>query len=824
MLLRLITSLILLCGIAIGSARAQTPAPAAPEAAPVPAAQMEQSLQTAQNALKRVGHALGRGGFTDDELQSLRDQIDPVAAAADQVIEDVTPRLAATQARLAQLGPAPAANAPPEAAQLASDRAQQLKLESNLNAELTQARLLRVDTEQMTAFISGRRRDIFLNNVFAQSYSILSPELWTQTIEQTPQDAKAVWAAWRGWSAAAAAQLDGWTWIIFLGALVGVALMYGACATVVRRILAHDSKTTEPTRLAKSFAALWVAFLTALPPILGAVSLVLALRAFDLADAAADPFLRTLLLAVVRVSLALAIARGLLAPARQNWRLLDLTTPVCERLLALAVTVAIAISLGGVLNSMADQIAFSLPMSVAIRGLTAVVVALVMAVSLRGILPDEDEDDDRLGPRVRAAADWYAPLRLAAWATIVALLGSVLLGYVAFSAFLLEQLTWVALIGVALYVALALANEGIAAAFRPNAMIGRGLTRSLGIRRGSLQQFAIVASGSVTLAACVAAALLALAPWGVQSTDMVSGLRAAFFGFHVAGVTISLSTIVVAVLLFAIGLLVTRWIQRWFDTRLLPATQLDVGLRNSIRTSVGYIGVIAAMALSLAHLGVDFQKIAIVAGALSVGIGFGLQSIVNNFVSGLIILWERAIRVGDLVMIGDDQGHVKRISVRATEIETFDRVTMIVPNSSLVTGVVKNWVRGDRMARIKIPLSFGAPADPEQVRDVLIGCVRENPAVVKLPAPQALLTSIDGGALQFQLVCFVDDVETVARVTSDLHFELFRRFKEAGLEPAPAPAAPTPITVQLAGLEHLLEARRNSPDEGSQASDKETLR
>lgn len=131
---------------------------------------------------------------------------------------------------------------------------------------------------------------------------------------------------------------------------------------------------------------------------------------------------------------------------------------------------------------------------------------------------------------------------------------------------------------------------------------------------------------------------------------------------------------------------------------------IDTGLRNSIKTSLGYVGFITAVALALGYLGLSFDKLAIVAGALSVGIGFGLQSIVSNFVSGLILLWERAIRVGDWIVVGDEQGFVRRINVRSTEIETFDRAMMIVPNSNLVTGVVKNWVRTDRVGRLKISL------------------------------------------------------------------------------------------------------------------------
>ena len=127
---------------------------------------------------------------------------------------------------------------------------------------------------------------------------------------------------------------------------------------------------------------------------------------------------------------------------------------------------------------------------------------------------------------------------------------------------------------------------------------------------------------------------------------------------------------------------------------------------------------------------------------MSVGIGLGLQSVVNNFVSGLILLWERAIRVGDWVLIGSDQGYVRKISVRATEIETFDRATMIVPNGQMVTGVVKNFVRTDRVGRIEVPVQVIWGTDPERVREVLIEAAKSQEEVVGIPAPAVLFSRI----------------------------------------------------------------------------------
>ena len=214
----------------------------------------------------------------------------------------------------------------------------------------------------------------------------------------------------------------------------------------------------------------------------------------------------------------------------------------------------------------------------------------------------------------------------------------------------------------------------------------------------------------------VVAAGLVLAPWGLQRSDVPIDFGAAFFGFKVGDVTISPFSIFIAIGLFALVFGMFHAVLQWVDSKLFPHLNFDLGLRNSIRTSLGYLGFLVAAGLALGYLGLNFEKLAIVAGALSVGIGFGLQSIVNNFVSGLILLWERAVRVGDWIVVGADQGFVRRINVRSTEIETFDRAQVIIPNSSLVTGVVTNLVRNDRTGRVVIPLTVAASADPENVR------------------------------------------------------------------------------------------------------------
>jgi small-conductance mechanosensitive channel len=209
---------------------------------------------------------------------------------------------------------------------------------------------------------------------------------------------------------------------------------------------------------------------------------------------------------------------------------------------------------------------------------------------------------------------------------------------------------------------------------------------------------------------------------------------------------------------------------------------MDPGLANSIDTVVGYAGTALAALLAISYAGLDVTNIAIVAGALSVGIGFGLQSIVNNFVSGLILLIERPIKVGDRVVIGDQQGLVRRISVRATEIETFDRASLLVPNSELITGRVLNWTHRDTTAAFNVKVGVAYNSDPEQVIAILLKCAADHPQVLQTPPPTAVLEGFGDSALLFNLRISLPDIGAGVGVQSDLRIAIFKALGAAGIE------------------------------------------
>jgi potassium-dependent mechanosensitive channel len=443
---------------------------------------------------------------------------------------------------------------------------------------------------------------------------------------------------------------------------------------------------------------------------------------------------------------------------------------------------ALVLVVSKAVEALLQSIAAGLSLSIAMRAAFALFFAGVLAYWLNKLRDTgEDADGAGLGPYVPVDGALLAPLRLVGWLLVVVIGGAALFGYVAFASFLVDQSAWIVVITSLIALALLMADESLQALLAGDGRVATTLQTNVGLRKRSLEQAAVLGAGLIKLVLFIVGLMLILAPWGVDSTDLTSSLKAAFFGFKIGDVTISLSSIVVAGLLLGLGIAATKALTRWLDERFLPATDLDTGLRNSLKTMAGYIGFLAAIALAISSLGLSLERLTIVAGALSLGIGFGLQSIVSNFVSGLILLWERPIRVGDLIVVGDGEGVVRRINVRSTEIETFDRSTVIVPNSNLISGVVKNRVRSDRTGRVIVSLAVPRTADPERVRKVMIGAAERHPSVLPEPKPRVLFKKISESALDFDLICIVPEVDSVGVVSSDLHFTIFGDLTQEGI-------------------------------------------
>jgi small-conductance mechanosensitive channel len=289
----------------------------------------------------------------------------------------------------------------------------------------------------------------------------------------------------------------------------------------------------------------------------------------------------------------------------------------------------------------------------------------------------------------------------------------------------------------------------------------------------------------VNLVLWSSAIMLVLYVWGA---DQITGMILRFFrdGFELAGMTIVPSHLLWAILVLSVLLTVTRWMKGRLNSKWLARTRMEHSAREALVTTFGYVAVAISIILALSIAGIEFTNLAIIAGALSVGIGFGLQNVVNNFISGLIMLVERPVRTGDWIIVGGTEGYVKRISIRTTTIQTFDRAEVIVPNSDLISGQVTNWTLRNQWGRIKVPVGVAYGSDTTLVRDTLLEIVNGHEDFVRgnpnLPDPNVLFIGFGDSSLDFEVRGIVRKIDRRLTVISDINFAIDAAFREKGIE------------------------------------------
>ena len=713
---------------------------------------------------------------SDIALQSNRKRIDEIATDIKTVADEQSPRADAVRSRLKELGPRPDDKSPPESPEITKERDDREKAVKDVEETVKLARALLVQSDQLATAISDKRRALFADQLFTPSSSILSPTLWTDVAVNLGHDVRALLIVAQDTYSRAVdrAGLIGGLLIFF-----GLALTAAATAFARRKVLAAIERTTlfgNPTAMQKGLRAIAFGGIGFLIPAAGTYAIGQAINGADILPARVEKVLLVILHGVVFVSLIRGLAEGLLATAKPEWRLLTLPNRTAFRLSALAGRVSLIIVIGRIVEGITQAIVAGLALSVLSKSLFALLVACILAAGLHAIKP---EDQGSQGQETRPI--WIVIARMCAWLIVFGILIAVLFGYSALAAFLSDQLATLSILAALTFLAMHISSALFEQLLRPETKLFKSIQSASGLSRQALEQLAVILSGLTQLLILGFCATFALAPWRVDSGDILMPLRAVIFGFSIGDVTISFGAALFAIVLLGAGILFTRGIQRWLNNTYLPHTYLDSGLRNSIVTGVGYLGFIISIAVGLSVLGLSLEKVTIVAGALSVGIGFGLQSIVNNFVSGLILLWERGIRVGDWIVVGDEQGLVKRINVRATEIETFDRSILIVPNSSLVSGNVKNRVHNDRTGRVVVTIPVSREADPDLVIRLISEAAAANTEILRETAPVVLFRKLGETTKEFELICFVADVDQTGKVGSDLLLAIDTALRANGL-------------------------------------------
>lgn len=774
----------------------QPPAQQAPaQQAPAQQSDAAKTLQAAQQVLSRLTDRVEEGRADDNRLAELKAQADDLSGQVAGLLDSSRTRLDQIKGRLTELGDPPADGAPPEAAIVTEERNRLLQERTDLNAVTGSAESVQEQANSLSASITEIRRALFANTLLRH----------TDISLDTFADAGTAFLAERE---AFTRNLTSWLSFVLsykrlplfsavsLSLLAALVLLLGT-RRLFSPVIKRTTRDVHPSYLARLSVAFWSTMIPTIAAGTFAATCYFLLMTFNVLRPDISPVVRILLGISAGLQFIWTISTAVLAPGQSTWRLVRVSDRGAVLLVAAILAMAVVNSADYLLETISVTLASPLVLTVVKSLIASIIIGLIlMSLSLlKPVIPQGEPLDAQGRPWPR----WLSFLLFFAG---LGLIFAALSGYVGLARFIATQIVVTTAIFVTMYIGIlsgkAIAKQDALA----KTVVGRYLARRFRLEQVALDQIGLLTGLLIyVLVACFFIPLFLL-QWGFKIADIESGAYQLLTNIQVGTISISIISIFAGILLFVLGFLITRWFQRWLDRSVMARSRADAGVRNSVKTGVGYLGMGLAGLIGISAAGLNLSSLALVAGALSLGVGFGLQNIVSNFVSGLILLVERPFKVGDWVISGTTEGYVKRISVRATEVETFQRQTIMVPNSLFINASVGNWTHRNKLGRVDVPFTVHASNDPRKVVQVLKAVAQDCQTILRNPEPQVVFMGFTADKLDFEVRAFVADILSGVSVRTELRLLAFERFKTDGVAlggPA-APEVPVKISPDDAAL------------------------
>ncbi|RJT21503.1 mechanosensitive ion channel family protein [Buttiauxella izardii] len=737
------------------------------------------ALQKRLDALKqRVSAAK-----MDKQFTSLNDDAQKLASEADKLAVALAPQLTQIQAQLDVLGPAPAPGTLAETPQVVSQRKQLNNSKTLLTTQIEQTKAISVGAQNLSSQISGLRRDALKTQIALNTGSILGEKFWSPVVSYSDKDAERfgdfgtqVSNAWdQAWSE---------EWRLGTGIYLLLALGIGLLG---RRGLDSPMNWILPRwlpqgRFRRSFLACFTTLSTTLT--LGISMQLLCYIFTRLPDTSAliNEFAEQLVELTYFSAVIAGLGIALLSNNHPSWRLPGIADPIAKTLATFPILLATFIFIFGIIEQLNALVGASIAATLFGNGLSALLVALnclIAPIRVNRIRRKMRADGEQTEARSTVAGLIHLVISLTAFVILLALL----IGYIPLARFVTFELLWIGLVVSSLYLLIHFVVDLCEAVFSPSTQSGKILKSTLSVndRHLSLAATLFSALGKTTLLIMAAVALLNGTFGTTTPMELLTKIADMWGGKGLEGMNIIPAHALNAVLCLVVGWYVLRSTRRWLDNDFLPKTNMDRGLRASLVTLFTNVGYVLIIMLTLSMLGIEWNKLAWIVSALSVGIGFGLQEIVKNFISGLILLTERPVKVGDLVSISGVEGDIRRINVRATEIQLGDKSTVIVPNSQLISQNVRNATMGNAQGVATIALTFPLDIDPEQVRNLLLEAYNLHESILENPKPSVSFKELGPTGIVLSVTGYVNSPRMVSSTRSDLLYEILKMLRAAGV-------------------------------------------
>lgn len=740
-------------------------------------------LPKMQKVLDKIKQQVS-GETNDTRLKTLNDLALELSDDADRLTQALISSHTQLEAQLAVLGPAPAADSGvKETAEVAIKRSKLESQQAKTDDQIKQAEAIKSGAINLSGQIVNLRRDALKTQLALNTGSIFSPRFWAPLTNTQNNDSDRISGFIDELTSAAVLSFSpGW----IFGTVCWI-LAAGLVATLGRRylevFLAWVGIHHLPEgRLRRSFLAAATALTT-----LGAV--VLAFNFLDLAftrnDEVADEvrvFADKLVGLSIFCGLIAGLGRAFLSTRRPSWRLPQISDQVALALKPFPPLTAMLVFIFQAFENFNSSANTSVATAIFANGMTALLIgATALSISIRTNLVRRRMIQEGLQPEVRSTLVGLIQmaLTLIGFAIMIALI----IGYITLARFLAYELIWMGIVFGLFYIFSQLITDACESLFSTNNASGRQMQASLNIDERHLGQVAVLLSaiGKTVLLLAAVMALLNGTLGSATPVELVQKSIEFWSGKGLESMDIVPAHVINALLCLAVGIWVLRSVKRWLENEFLPKTTMDRGMRVSLLTLFSNVGFVLLILMTLSIMGLQWNKLAWIVSALSVGIGFGLQEIVKNFISGLILLTERPVKVGDLVSISGIEGDIRRINVRATEIQLSDKSTVIVPNSQLISQNVRNATMGNAQGVATITLTFPLDIDPQKVRQLLLDVYNDNERILDTPEPSVSFKDLTANGIVLAVTGHVASPRQISGAKSDLLFDILTRLRKEGV-------------------------------------------
>ncbi len=717
---------------------------------------------------------------SQDDINHSLDDIDRLIDQARDSIKAAKDSLRTNNLLLEGLGKTPISGQEPE--NLTVTRNQLSHIKSFYENQIEKLNQLVINAENLKIALSQLRRTEFTEIMKTRVALPFLPSTIATAIKTITSRTAGFVLSSRQWAKEHSRSTELWTTRISI--LVAVVLAYFLGKLISRRF-GRNPEIEHPSQSRKLSAAIAEGVATGIIPITIICILYALLNSvYSIDSEKFHNVVNTILIHLLILSVAVTLCIAILSPKYPIWRLTSLSARTSSRVgkgLIFLIFVVILDSLFFRFLNIVPETALNFDETESrTTSFVSTIFNILKASALVYICrPSVWQNDNqvRIEEEQTAMDTIWSVIRiviilLAMGSIIASLMGHVYLGqYITFGIFIT-----IILLGVGFLIREA-AHELIGFIVKQ-----KWLRQTFGFRIVTLQSIKFWAEFIIDPIIFGAAFLVIMPFWGVPVEKLLQIVKTAFEGFNIGELRISLKGILLSIVVFFILMRLTKFIQKFIKQNLFPKSSQTRAQQHNTLTIINYLGVIIALSAAVAALGIDFQTIAVILGALSVGIGFGLRNVVSNFVSGLLLLVEKPIKVGDWIQIGQHEGFVKDLKFRSTELETFQQASVIIPNADLISQPVVNMTFADEKGRIEVPVSVAYHSDPRQVHDLLIDIAKQHPQTLDDPEPFVVFMNFGESSLDFELRAFTNEVISKVIIASDIRFEIEKTLNEKGIE------------------------------------------